>query len=570
MRFGLSLKLGALLAIFGLLATALTAHYSYHASRSMLVKAAEQDLLTATQVLARRFSQSLAEVERNALLLAELTDAASVAEAPTGAGAEGRKSALARLFTALLDVHPEYFQVRLIAADKHGLELVRVDRDAGKPTRVAAEQLQEKGHYPYVFQALDRERGQVYLSKILINHEQGAHSGWEKPTLQVATPVFSGPGKRGLIVVNIDLDGLFALLKADLPASYRLYLTNSEGDYLIHPDPAMAFGFDRGRRILVQDELPDTASLFANGNASTLVTTTDSVTAFHKLAFADADSGRFVVVGLAKPLADVQRDAEALGDDIVQRVAGISLLSLLLSIIVAQISTRPMTQMTRAVRRFSRDRSVAPLPVERRDEIGQLARAFQEMQVEIRSHLDELYASRAELAHQARHDALTGLPNRMLCFDRLDMAIATARRHRKPVAVFFIDLDLFKEINDNFGHATGDAVLREVAQRLKSTMRDVDTVARLGGDEFVVIVGDLADPAHLPAIGRKLIDEITRPLIIDGHPLHVGASLGGSVFPRDGDSAAELLQKADVAMYHAKVSGRNRLTLFTPDLENGH
>ena len=567
MRFGLSLKLGTLLAIFGVLSTALTAHYSYRSSRAMLVKAAEQDLLTATQVLARRFSVALAEVERSALLLAEQTDSATVAEAPAGPGAEGRKAALARMFTALLDVHPEYFQVRLIAADNHGIELVRVDRDGDRLTRVAAEHLQEKGHYPYVFEAIGLQRGQVYHSKIAVNHERGAHSGWERPTLQVATPVFSGVRARGLIVINIDLNGLFDLLKADLPASYALYLTNNEGDYLIHPDPARTFGFDRGRRALLQNDIPETAALLT-GDIASLVVSNDAagaMTAFHKQAFPGTGGERFVAVGLAKPLDDVLQDSRRLGDDMVRLVAGASLLALILSLVVAQISTRPMTLMTRAVRRFSRDRGMVRLPVERRDEIGDLARAFHEMQIEIRAHLDEVYASKAQLDHLARHDPLTGLPNRMMCFDRLEMAIAASRRSGRPIGVFFIDLDLFKEINDGYGHATGDEVLRHVAQRLRATVRDVDTVARLGGDEFVVIVGDLADIDNMPAIGSKLVEELTAPLHLGNRLFHVGASIGASVFPRDGDDASELLQKADTAMYRSKVGGRNRVTFYRPE-----
>ena len=173
---------------------------------------------------------------------------------PNDPSSESQKNALADTFAAMLSVHPEYFQIRLINAHHNGIELVRLDRDQNKLARVTGKELQDKGHYPYVFQTLRLASDKTYLSKITINHEQGAHSGLDKPTLQVATPVASGDGANsGLIVINVDLNSLFSLLKADLPDDFGLFLTNEAGDFLIHPDESQTFGFDRGRRILVQD-----------------------------------------------------------------------------------------------------------------------------------------------------------------------------------------------------------------------------------------------------------------------------------------------------------------------------
>ena len=253
-RFGIAFKLGIILATFGVLASGLTGYYSYTASRNLLVKTAERDLLTSTQVLGRRLSIALGEIAKDALLLAGIPVAAQVAGAPADPSGDSRKTAIADTFAALLSVHPEYFQVRLISADNNGMELVRVDRDQDSLKRVVGVDLQEKGHYPYVFQASRLAVGQIYFSKIIINHEQGAHSGLDKPTLQVATPVESSRGRKlGLLVINVDLNGLFGLLKQDLPGDFGVFLTNASGDFLIHPDPSKTFGFDRGRRVLVQD-----------------------------------------------------------------------------------------------------------------------------------------------------------------------------------------------------------------------------------------------------------------------------------------------------------------------------
>ncbi|NYT26417.1 sensor domain-containing diguanylate cyclase, partial [Alcaligenaceae bacterium] len=172
---------------------------------------------------------------------------------------------------------------------------------------------------------------------------------------------------------------------------------------------------------------------------------------------------------------NVLRQTQRLRDDTARSVAIFSLLAVLLAVVLSRVLTRPLEMMVKAARRFSRDHVMGELPLDRTDEIGQLARGFRDMQVEIRAHMAELRESRNQLQHLARHDALTGLPNRLMFFDRLEHALAGARRSGAKLAVFFIDLDRFKEINDSLGHAAGDEVLKAVAQRLRSMVREAGT-----------------------------------------------------------------------------------------------
>ena len=262
MRYGIAFKLGLLFASFSLVAMSIVGYDSYTSGRATLLSATQRDLLTASQVLGRNFQAALDDVSDDALHLASLPTGPAIASAHGGRAAEHDNKLLADIFAAMMAVHPQYFQIRLIGADDHGLELVRVDRDGDKLVPVPAADLQEKGHYAYVFNTLQLRRGQVYLSDITINHEEGAHSGLHKPTVRIATPVLAGDGKvLGLIVINVDLNGLFARLKSDLPSVYQLYLSNHLGDYLIHPNPAEAFGFDRGRRIFIQETFEPVAAL---------------------------------------------------------------------------------------------------------------------------------------------------------------------------------------------------------------------------------------------------------------------------------------------------------------------
>ncbi|MES0872569.1 bifunctional diguanylate cyclase/phosphodiesterase [Sinimarinibacterium thermocellulolyticum] len=166
----------------------------------------------------------------------------------------------------------------------------------------------------------------------------------------------------------------------------------------------------------------------------------------------------------------------------------------------------------------------------------------------------------------ADHDALTQLPNRSLLQDRLDVAITQAARERRMIGVMMIDLDQFKRINDSLGHEIGDRVLLMVAARLCSRVRDCDTVARMGGDEFVVLVDGVTDGDAIARIAGSILAAFETPMLIDGHELHVGASVGVSCYPNDGDDVATLLRNADAAMYDAKASGRGHYRMFSAEM----
>jgi diguanylate cyclase (GGDEF)-like protein len=173
-----------------------------------------------------------------------------------------------------------------------------------------------------------------------------------------------------------------------------------------------------------------------------------------------------------------------------------------------------------------------------------------------------LEAANLQLRHLATHDALTGLPNRVLLDDRLAQAIAHADRDAQPFAVLMLDLDRFKIINDSFGHRSGDIVLNEIARRLQSLVRSIDTVARVGGDEFVLVVGPSAARADAEEIGKRANEVLRTPIQLDGVDVHVSSSIGIAFYPTDGGSAESVLAHADAAMYCAKERGRNNHLCF--------
>jgi len=172
----------------------------------------------------------------------------------------------------------------------------------------------------------------------------------------------------------------------------------------------------------------------------------------------------------------------------------------------------------------------------------------------------------ADLHQLALHDPLTGLPNRALLDDRLGKAIAAAQRSGRRLAVIFLDVDLFKQINDTWGHATGDELLRSVGARLLGSVRQSDTVCRHGGDEFVLLLTDIDQPQHAADRAYELMSAITRPHQGGGHAIEVTVSVGVSIYPDDGRDATMLLQAADAAMYQAKERGRNTCQFFTAEM----
>ncbi|MGZ5037512.1 MAG: putative bifunctional diguanylate cyclase/phosphodiesterase [Usitatibacter sp.] len=172
----------------------------------------------------------------------------------------------------------------------------------------------------------------------------------------------------------------------------------------------------------------------------------------------------------------------------------------------------------------------------------------------------------AELQHLVLHDTLTKLPNRVLLEDRVHQAVEECRRDARRCAVLFVDLDRFKTLNDSLGHFAGDTVLRTVAERLRAAVRHEDTVSRLGGDEFVVLLRHVVRAEDAGEVAQKIIEAVSRPIILDSQELRVGSSVGISVFPDHGDVSQRLIANADAAMYHVKKSGRASFAYFTPEM----
>lgn len=579
-RFGIAWRMGLSLAVVGVLASGLTGYWGYSESRKLLRSAAEERLLTATRVLGRQLTVGLGGAAQDVRLIAAHPGTRQLLVSQDVAAVRRGHATLAQLFQSMLGTHPEYYQMRLISARDHGLELVRVDRSSTALLRIDGDDLQEKGHYAYVADTLRLPEGAVYVSRAEINHEVGAHAGLDKPSLQVATPIHDAHGQvLGLIVVNIDLNGLFSQLAADLPSDIRLFLSNGEGDFLIHPDPRQAFAFDRGQRARVQDAFADARTLLSDARepGTQLVTSSSQpmaegplVAAFVRQPLPGLHSEDEFILGLAQPLAAVLADSAHLGRVNLRIVLAFSALAVLIAVVLARALSRPLEQIVQAIRDFGQGQSVGRLPLERRDEIGMLAHSIDEMQHQIRGQFANLAQKQEALDRLASHDTLTGLPNRRLFFDRLHQALARAKRNQTHLALLYIDLDNFKDINDSLGHAAGDAVLCAVGQRLSQLVREADTVARLGGDEFIVLLDGAEDERATELVLQRVREALSRPVRYQRTELQCDGSVGMSRYPDDATEVGDLIAAADHAMYAAKAAGRQRIRISGQAPDSDH
>jgi len=192
---------------------------------------------------------------------------------------------------------------------------------------------------------------------------------------------------------------------------------------------------------------------------------------------------------------------------------------------------------------------------ERTAELASSNRQLQH-EIQVRQQAEE------RIRHLANHDALTGLPNRRLLEDRLEHALSQAKRNQNMVAVKFIDLDRFKEVNDKLGHRVGDLLLQTVANRLRGLLREIDTISRIGGDEFILVLSDMTSEQHVLETAEKILQALSQPYSIEQHTLSTTPSIGIAIYPRDGGNPEQLMSRADVAMYQVKKKGRKGYHVF--------
>ncbi len=252
-------------------------------------------------------------------------------------------------------------------------------------------------------------------------------------------------------------------------------------------------------------------------------------------------------------------------------VATIFITTILLFFSLKKLLINPIQRLNVVTHLIGEGKLDAPIHVHSRDEIGELAASFRDM-------AKNLSETHAHVQHLAYHDSVTNLPNRRMFRERLEKSLANASRNNERIAVLFLDLDNFKNVNDTLGHEAGDTLIKDVSARLETCIRESDyiardgspakedLIARLGGDEFILLLNQLDEAIDASSAANRILERITEPFSIQGVQLHVGASIGITLYPEDGRNADKLIKNADIAMYHAKRKGKNNYQYFSESL----
>jgi len=540
------------LAVIPLLVLGLIA---YHKLQSTAIERTQDQMTTLVDQLATNFKVRTDVAEANVKLFA---DAPLMRAYAITKDEEERYAlmlpSLLKLFKSYLRAYPDYSELRFLLPD--GFE------DARATLKFIPNATEEEGYTPF-FRSLSKFGGEVF-SQVLTDPDNGA------VTLQVARPLKlidvanddplgTLPQLRGYLVVTVDLGFVAEQIAANhIGGRGYAMVVDKDMHILFHPDASS-----------VGSHLPTTVAqalegLDADGGQRLAIYDGEEV-----LLSARRIHDDLLLLGIL-PEAELLAGSRDLG----MLVAWVTVATILLTIAallvaINKLMVRPVNHLIEAVGEIAEGNLTPDVELSSGDELGRLALSFRDMGL-------SLERSRQKVERLAYHDSLTGLPNRLLFREYLQHMIPLARRESSKMAVLFLDLDNFKRVNDTLGHQVGDRLLREMATRLQSVLREEDFVyqetfeeasevlARLGGDEFIILLPKIHETHDAAKVAARIIEMIKEPFQIDGHELYSTTSIGITLYPEDGTEVNDLIKRADIAMYHAKELGRNNFQFYSP------
>lgn len=373
----------------------------------------------------------------------------------------------------------------------------------------------------------------------------------------------------GVIWIKLSFQNIYDLLEQSLPVQGKIMLIY-KGEVLVEADSSSVYQWNDSELIKKIKSLEDktgTIEFEQNGKKTTLSFRTFNIDDKHfKLLLVQPNE---IIYSLVRTLQYKNFI-----------IIGIGILSFIIFMTgIIHMLTKPLVQLIKQMNDLSHKYVIDDTNdnIKRKyyagDEIKLLQKAFNVMkkQLNIFHQSEEKFKNNLEkqvedkvkqIKYQAYHDILTGLPNRRLFNDRLEVAMANAERYSQSIAVMFLDLDNFKNINDAEGHHMGDLYLKKVAERLQNCSREIDTVSRFGGDEFMILLPDIKNICDVEEVATRIVSNISEPTFIEGHELLTSVSIGITLFPQDGNEVTTLMKNADIAMYSAKEQGKNSYSIF--------
>ncbi|HEY8941827.1 MAG TPA: cache domain-containing protein, partial [Cellvibrio sp.] len=355
----LVIKLTIWIALLSLLSAGVNVYFTYNQSRALLIQSSQDKLATATRVLANRYAFFIEDIGKDLLFISQLPAIREIALS-NPADIQLQRERLGIALSQLLKPHDEYNQVRLIGAADHGRELVRIDKTEHGLSIVEGLALQEKAHYSYVYNTLKLKPGEVFISAIRLNKERGLLDSYGKPSIIMATPIYTNDNTVfGAIVINVDLEKMFAMIETDIPNDIDIIATNSTGDYLLHPDAEKTFGFDKGNRFMIQQDLPAAQRIFSGERNNLVAEIQDlrmpqkqAVISLTKVPFRWAADENYIVIGLVSNLDAVLAESRQLGITALKSALAFGLLFIGLSLFLAHKIATPLRQIATTFAHF--------------------------------------------------------------------------------------------------------------------------------------------------------------------------------------------------------------------------
>lgn len=399
-------------------------------------------------------------------------------------------------------------------------------------------------------------------SRYVVEAAMGRLTG--KGVLQIAYPVRNAEGElQYVLLASLNLDEFGHTVAATMPYDHM--------NFQIWNDDASLVMDHQGRGAMTLTPGPTEKAFVLSGDVGKLTTIGRGKDArIWTKATLPRTLGTGLWMALSVPQADLLEREERQFKRALFLLLSFSAMILVVAMAWGEFALRRQAaRLIAAVTRLDqgnfKERIGAPYP---KGELGDMMLVVDRMAESLEQQRAEIERNTEALEHQANTDALTGLANRNLLTDRLEQALIYAHRAHRVTGVLLMDLDRFKMVNDSLGHSQGDVLLQTVAKRLKACVREGDTVARLGGDEFVLVLSDMAQAQDLLQVAQEILKALSEPMELNGHVMSVGASLGISVYPRDGDTADVLIRHADTAMYRAKEQGGSAMAFFTPEMDD--
>jgi len=465
------------------------------------------------------------------------------------------QSSILRLFGSYQKAYPDYYEIRFLLPD--GYEDTRslvgdipniTDEEAGSEFFAEIRRHENETRIMYG-QNPDNQEVAMLVSKPLILNNRAVDAVNTPPTL------------RGYLVITANMDYLHEQATTMQIGKYGyLFFTDQKGKVLFHPEQArMGKTLEAAEFSALQRAIDQKTPVQARLNGTEV-----------NAQGAQLHPNLYLFTVL--PEYEIRAASNRLGVLVATTILTATLVTLLL--IYAALKSlllKPIQQLSSAANEMGRGQLLAHIPVESSDEIGTLAKS-------IRAMGKNLQNSQQQTEYLAYHDTLTGLPNRLMFNEMHRQALAEAKRHQHMSALMYLDLDDFKRINDTLGHQAGDLLLKEISQRLLTVLRgedclslvrqDVptDMVARLGGDEFTILLTHVVQ-SHEPAmVAKRLLSELAEPVMLSGHEVKIGSSIGITLYPDDGQDTETLNKNADIALYHAKREGKNNYQFYSASM----